>query len=57
LTRRLQDYRGALSSCGEEIDDVFDGFVGAVVGGFEATGGTVLGIGAMVEAAVGERAA
>jgi len=36
---------------------VFDGFVGAVIGGFEAAVGSVLGIGAMVEAAVGERSA
>src|SRR5208337_123675 len=41
----------------EEFDDVFDGFVGAVIGGFEAAGGTVFGIGAMMEAAVGERSA
>ena len=36
---------------------MFDGFVGAVIGGFEAAGGTVFGIGAMMEAAVGERSA
>ena len=34
-----------------------DGFVGAVVGGFEFAGGLVLGVGAVVEAAIGERAA
>jgi hypothetical protein len=31
-----------------------DGFVGAVVGGFEFAGGLVVGVGAVVEAAVGE---
>jgi hypothetical protein len=34
-----------------------NGFVGAVVGGFEFAGGLVLGVGAVVEAAIGERAA
>ena len=34
-----------------------DGFVGAVVGGFEFAGRLVLGVGAVVEAAIGERAA
>jgi len=34
-----------------------DCFVGAVVGGFEFAGRLVLGVGAVVEAAIGERAA
>jgi hypothetical protein len=34
-----------------------DGFVGAVVGGFEFAGGLVSDVGAVMEAAVGERAA
>jgi hypothetical protein len=34
-----------------------NGFVGAVVGGFEFAGRLVLGVGAVVEAAIGERAA
>ena len=34
-----------------------DGCVGAVVGGFELAGRLVMGVGAVVEAAVGERAA
>jgi len=34
-----------------------NGFVGAVVGGFELAGRLVLGVGAVVEAAIGERAA
>jgi hypothetical protein len=37
--------RTALLSGGENVDDVFDGFVGAVIGGFEAAVGSVLGIG------------
>src|SRR6476661_4514119 len=53
----LRDCRTALLSGGENVDDVFDGFVGAMIGGFEAAVGSVLGIGAMVEAAVGERSA
>jgi GAF domain-containing protein len=36
---------------------VFDGFIGAVVGSFEAAGGMVLWVGAVVETAVGERSA
>ena len=36
---------------------MFDGVIGAVIGGFEAAVGSVLGIGAMVETAVGERPA
>jgi len=34
-----------------------NGYVGAVVGGFELTGRLVLGVGAVMEAAIGERAA
>ena len=34
-----------------------NGVVGAVVGGFEFAGRLVLGVGAVVEAAIGERAA
>jgi hypothetical protein len=39
------------------LDDILDGFVGTVIGGFEVAVGPVLRIGAMVEAAVGERPA
>jgi hypothetical protein len=39
------------------LDDLFDGFVGAMIGGFETAVGSMLGIGAMVETAVGERPA
>ena len=45
------------SSGGEQIDDMFDGSVGTMIGGFEAGGRLVLGIGTMVETAVGERTA
>ena len=41
----------------QAADDLLDGFVGAVVGGFELTGRLVIGVGVVVEAAVGERAA
>ena len=46
-----------LRSGGQQIDDLLNGFVGAVVGGFELAGWLVMGIGAVVKAAVGERAA
>src|SRR6266540_79179 len=36
---------------------VFDGFIGAMIGGFEMAVGAVLRIGTMVEPAVGERPA
>ena len=45
------------SSCGQEMDDFFDGFVGAVVGGFEAAVRPMLGVWLVVEATVGERSA
>src|SRR3984893_10939378 len=47
----------SLRSSGQEIDDLLNGYVGAVIGGFELTGRLVLGVGAVMEAAVGERAA
>ena len=45
------------SGCGEEIDDVLDGFVGAVVGEFQTAVRRMLGVRPVVEAAVGERSA
>ena len=44
-------------SSGKQIDDLLDGFVGAVICGFQFAGRLVTGDGAMVEAAVGERTA
>src|ERR1700732_776485 len=48
---------GKRTSGGEQIDDVLDGCVGAVIGGFELAGRAMMVGGAVVEAAVGERAA
>ena len=45
------------ASGGQEIDDLLNGVVGAVVGGFEFAGWLVSGIWAVMEAAVGERSA
>ena len=42
------------SSCGQQINDVFDSFVGSMVRGLEATVGSVLRVGSMVKAAVGK---
>jgi hypothetical protein len=43
------------SGYGKQFDDVVDGFVGAVVGGFELAVRAVFGVETVVEAAVGER--
>ena len=48
---------GAASSGGEQIDDLLDRSISTVVGRLEPTVGPVLGIGLMMEAAVGEGAA
>jgi hypothetical protein len=42
------------SSCGQQADDVFDGFIGPMVGSLKAAVGSVLRIGLMVKATVGE---
>ena len=44
-------------SGGKQIDDLLNGFVGAVICGFQFTVWLVTGDGAVVEAAVGERTA
>ena len=44
------------SGCGEQVDDVLNGLVGFVVGGFQFAVGPVCGIGFVVKAAVGQRA-
>ena len=33
-----------LSSCGKKLDHIFDGFVGAVIDGFQAAVGLMVGI-------------
>ena len=45
------------SGGGEQIDDVLNGFVGAVVGSFKLAIWAVLRVGSVVEAAVGKRSA
>jgi hypothetical protein len=52
--RRLASPVTVGSSRGQQINDVFDSFVGAMVRGLEATVGSVLRIGSMVKAAVGK---
>jgi hypothetical protein len=47
----------AVSIGGEQIDDVLDCCIGTMVGGLEATLGSMSSIGLMVEAAVGEGSA
>ena len=42
---------------GEKINDLLDGFVGAVVGGFELAAWLVVDVWLVMEAAVGEGAA
>src|SRR6202007_3443109 len=61
LARRIADKKsstiGAERSGGKEIDDLLNGVVGAMIGGFELAGRLVMGVRAVVKAAVGERAA
>jgi hypothetical protein len=51
------NYEVAASSCGEQIDDILDGLVGAVIGGFESAVWAMLRVWAVVEAAVGKGSA
>ena len=44
----------AASGCGEQIDDILDGLVGAVIGGFESAVWAMLRVWSVVEAAVGK---
>jgi hypothetical protein len=53
-TKRVRDF-SVKSGYGKQFDDVVDGFVSAVVGGFELAVWAVFGVGTVVEAAVGER--
>jgi hypothetical protein len=45
------------SCCVKELYNVVNGLVGAVISGFEPAMGAVAGVRAVVESAVGERAA
>ena len=56
LTKRVQQLSLRRSS-GKQVDDLLNGFVGAVICGFQFTVWLVTGDGAVVEAAVGERTA
>ena len=55
MTRRVEEF--GERSGGEEVDYELNGFVGAVVGGFEFAGWLVSGVGPVVKAAVGEGSA
>src|SRR5215469_6603054 len=54
---RPEESNNLEASGGQEIDDLLNGVVGAVVGGFEFAGWLVSGIWAVREAAVGQRSA
>jgi hypothetical protein len=43
-----------VSGCGEQIDDILDGLVGAVIGGFESTVWAMSRVWSVVEAAIGK---
>ena len=51
------NYEVAASNCGEQIDDILDGVVGAVIGGFESAVWAMLRVWSVVEAAVGKGSA
>ena len=54
---RQEESNNLSASGGKQIDDLLNGIVGAVVGGFEFARWLVSGIWAVMEAAVGERSA
>src|ERR1700740_1685283 len=54
--RRQEESNNLEGSGGEEIEDLLNGLVGAVVGGFKFAGGLVRRVGAVMKAAVGEGA-
>ena len=56
MTKRIRQL-SLRRSGGKQIDDLLNGFVGAVVSGFEFAGRLVADIGAVMKTAVGERAA
>ena len=47
----------AASGCGEQIDDILDGLVGAVIGCFESAVWAMLRVWSVMKAAVGKRSA
>jgi hypothetical protein len=53
--RDLEQEYCNISSSGQQMDDVLNGFVSFVVSGFQFAGGAMSGIGLMMEAAVGQR--
>ena len=54
-SHRQEESNNLSASGGKQIDDLLNGIVGAVVGGFEFARWLVSGIWAVMEAAVGER--
>ncbi|MBV8591468.1 MAG: hypothetical protein JO212_15650 [Acetobacteraceae bacterium] len=52
--RRQEEWNKLQASGGKQSDDLLNGFAGAVVSGFEFAGRLVSGVGAVMEAAVGE---
>jgi hypothetical protein len=53
----VQHLEGAASRGGEQIDDGLDRFVGTVIGRFKLAVGSVLGLGLMMKAAIGDGSA
>ena len=47
----------AASGCGEQLDDILDRLIGAVIGGFESAVWAMLRVWSVVEAAVGKGSA
>ena len=45
------------SGCGQQVNDLLDCLIGAVISDFEAAVGPMLGIGTMMKAAIGKWAA
>ena len=52
--RRQEESNKLQASGGKQGDDLLNGFVGAVISGFEFAGRLVSGVGAVMEAAVSE---
>ncbi len=54
LKKSTSRFEGQELSGSQQIYDLLDGAMGAVVGGFEFAGGAMGGVGAMMETAVGQ---